>query len=387
MIRSIRLSLRFIVPLALVMLAAAYVAVPVVDSFALRWFMRDLDTRAQLFGSTLEEPLAQAVGSKAWERVDAVLNRASRDERVYGMALCGPDNKVLRRTNSLPSSVDCDLIRNVQPGRGYSLGRGKGRLHITAVPVPAVGAGATLMIVHDMSFIDQRSEDTRLGVLLLFTGLGIVLALITLLIAHMSWRGWVAGVRAMLQGDGVIRPFSQPRPELQPLVGDLRTMLRDLRNERRSHDVGAITWTPAALRSLLNDRLRGDEIIVVSNREPYIHVRGVNSTEVQRPASGLVTAVEPVMRACSGNVDSAWQRFGRSRERRQERSSAGAARESFIHAASHLADARTGKRLLLRLRERRIVAAMPYRACTPGFSRRRLGSIPSSQRTLCRRRS
>ena len=300
MIRSIRLSLRFIVPLALVMLAAAYVAVPVVDSFALRWFMRDLDTRAQLLGSTLEEPLAQAVTDKAWDRVDAVLNRASRDERLYGMALCGPDNKLLRRTNSRPFSVDCDLIRNVAPGLGYSLGRGKGRLHITAVPVPAVGAGAMLMIVHDMSFVDQRSEDTRLGVVLLFTGLGIVLALITLLIAHMSWRGWVAGVRAMLQGDGVIRPFSQPRPELQPLVGDLRTMLRDLRNERRSHDVGTITWTPAALRSLLNDRLRGDEIIVVSNREPYIHVRGVNSTEVQRPASGLVTAVEPVMRACSG---------------------------------------------------------------------------------------
>ena len=88
MIRSIRLSLRFIIPLALVMLAAAYLAVPVVDSFALRWFMRDLDTRAQLLGSTLEEPLAQAVTDKAWERVDAVLNRASRDERLYGMALC-----------------------------------------------------------------------------------------------------------------------------------------------------------------------------------------------------------------------------------------------------------------------------------------------------------
>ena len=117
----------------------------------------------------MEEPLAQAVTDKAWERVDAVLDRASRDERLYGMALWVPDNKVLRRTNSLPSAVDCDLIRNAAPGRGYSLGRGKGRLHITAVPVPAVGA--TLMIVHDMSFVDQRSEDTRLGVVLLFTRL------------------------------------------------------------------------------------------------------------------------------------------------------------------------------------------------------------------------
>ena len=36
------------------------------------------------------------------------------------------------------------------------------------------------------------------------------------------------------------------------------------------------------------------------NREPYIHVKSARGVDVQRPASGLVTAVEPVMRACSG---------------------------------------------------------------------------------------
>jgi trehalose-6-phosphate synthase len=41
-------------------------------------------------------------------------------------------------------------------------------------------------------------------------------------------------------------------------------------------------------------------VIVVSNREPYIHQRRGERIEVQRPASGLVTALEPIMRACSG---------------------------------------------------------------------------------------
>ena len=38
---------------------------------------------------------------------------------------------------------------------------------------------------------------------------------------------------------------------------------------------------------------------MVSNREPYIHVKR-KEVQVQRPASGVVTALEPVMRACSG---------------------------------------------------------------------------------------
>jgi trehalose-6-phosphate synthase len=41
-------------------------------------------------------------------------------------------------------------------------------------------------------------------------------------------------------------------------------------------------------------------VIVVSNREPYIHVWQNGSIVIRRPASGLVTAVEPIMRACSG---------------------------------------------------------------------------------------
>jgi trehalose 6-phosphate synthase len=74
--------------------------------------------------------------------------------------------------------------------------------------------------------------------------------------------------------------------------------------------------TAAQLESSISDSLRGTRLIVVANREPYIHVRKRRSargfwnwvrgrTETEgiewtRPASGLVTALDPVMRACGG---------------------------------------------------------------------------------------
>jgi len=87
---------------------------------------------------------------------------------------------------------------------------------------------------------------------------------------------------------------------LQPLVGDLKTLMRSLDAERRMADDSTITWSPDTLRRLLHKQLTGEKIIVVSNREPYIHSKKNGEIEVHRPASGLVTAVEPVMRACSG---------------------------------------------------------------------------------------
>jgi trehalose 6-phosphate synthase len=105
----------------------------------------------------------------------------------------------------------------------------------------------------------------------------------------------------MLRGEGLFRPFTQPASsELQPLVGDLRALLHTIDVERRFIDDSTITWNPDTLRGLLHKELTGDQVLVVSNREPYIHVQESGRTHVRRPASGLVTAVEPVMRACSG---------------------------------------------------------------------------------------
>jgi len=74
--------------------------------------------------------------------------------------------------------------------------------------------------------------------------------------------------------------------------------------------------TSAELVSALGDRLKQTQLIIVANREPYIHVhqireargfwarlRGKRTTEEigwTRPASGLVTALDPVMRAWGG---------------------------------------------------------------------------------------
>lgn len=59
-------------------------------------------------------------------------------------------------------------------------------------------------------------------------------------------------------------------------------------------------WDAGSLRDLLASTLRGDQIIVASSREPHAHQRLGAGVRVTQPASGLVTAVEPVVSACAG---------------------------------------------------------------------------------------
>jgi trehalose-6-phosphate synthase len=65
-------------------------------------------------------------------------------------------------------------------------------------------------------------------------------------------------------------------------------------------DAGLTGWSAETLRLVLRSELQGAEIIVVSNREPYIHNFAEQGMVVQTPASGLVAALEPVVRTCGG---------------------------------------------------------------------------------------
>jgi trehalose 6-phosphate synthase len=46
--------------------------------------------------------------------------------------------------------------------------------------------------------------------------------------------------------------------------------------------------------------LQGERVVILANREPYVHHKVDDVVRVLHPASGLVSALEPVMRACSG---------------------------------------------------------------------------------------
>ncbi|MDR7491882.1 MAG: hypothetical protein QN122_10595, partial [Armatimonadota bacterium] len=55
-----------------------------------------------------------------------------------------------------------------------------------------------------------------------------------------------------------------------------------------------------AVAHVLRARLPGRQLVVVSNREPYVHRRTPRGLEVERPPGGLVEALDPVMQVLGG---------------------------------------------------------------------------------------
>lgn len=105
--RSVKLSLRFMLPLAILLGLFAYIVVPLMDKLTLRWSVRDLDNRSQLLAATLQVPLREDVLLNDKAHIKKLFDGAIEDERLFALGFCDPSGKLLYKTYTYPQSLGC----------------------------------------------------------------------------------------------------------------------------------------------------------------------------------------------------------------------------------------------------------------------------------------
>jgi trehalose 6-phosphate synthase len=90
--------------------------------------------------------------------------------------------------------------------------------------------------------------------------------------------------------------------EVEQVALSLRVARRTISDEAQARLQKEEIWTEAKLRDLVRAKLGENALFLVSNREPYMHVidEATGSTKCIRPASGVVTAIHPILCACGG---------------------------------------------------------------------------------------
>ena len=97
-----------------------------------------------------------------------------------------------------------------------------------------------------------------------------------------------------------LRLFSPLAREVETMAESLIAARAAAAAEARLREAGENLWTAERLAVHMRNRAGSSKIFVVSNREPYMHVRQGREIVCVVPPSGLVTALEPVLRACDG---------------------------------------------------------------------------------------
>ena len=265
------------------------------------WFEKDLRLRCESAVATAEQNLTANWSSNREKLADS-LRDIARDERIMGAAACSVEGIRLVATDGFPTEITClSVLARMREGGDPQIDKWtttadlpSGRVHLSAVMLRSDGLPLGLvLLVDDLEFVARRERATMAILLATFFALSVGASLLTLLAARVGWFSERAGEAGDASSD------AEPTSEFQPLVRDVRSLVDTLDRERR-REARSGPWDPERLRATLRQHLQGERIVVLANREPYIHENIDGAVQVLHPASGLVTALEPVMRACSG---------------------------------------------------------------------------------------
>jgi len=96
---------------------------------------------------------------------------------------------------------------------------------------------------------------------------------------------------------GFLEPLRREITSIAYAMQEARAIAEE---EARLRTAAEAVWTPDRLKEEIRKILPDKALIVVSNREPYMHIHVGKEIKCIVPASGMVTAVEPVLKACGG---------------------------------------------------------------------------------------
>ena len=276
----------------------------------------ELEKRAEVLAESLQEDLEGLPAARADAELKRLVKRFGNREHLLGIAVYTDTQTPIAITGSLASRLTerpSLVTKSIQAhaGMGQFLRLGDAPVHMYSQPLHMPGSEkGALLIVHDAGYISEMSvkswKEMSFRVLVQMA----LIVAVMLFIFQRSVIRPIARTAAWMREIRTGRTPMTPVPVtemLRPLANEASSFARTLEIARASAQKEAqlrisaeSSWTAARLAVSLHTKLKGSRLFIVANREPYMHMRRGRSVETMIPASGLVTALEPVLRACDG---------------------------------------------------------------------------------------
>jgi len=277
----------------------------------------DLLRQAQVLTERLQDAVEPMLHRVSLGLLPEFIERFASHERLTGVAVHDAQGALVTVSQAIAPAFDAkpDLIPRCRaPERGCGIIVTIGELEAFAYSAPLRRdrpRGEMVTTIHDASAIAASRARLWHAALLQVVPQVLLIVLVTVGVIRATVLGPIAKTARWMKDlrFGRAVPSSDPAEAglLDPISAEAASLARSLASARataeeeaRLREAADSLWTPERLRVGINNRLHGNRLFVVSNREPYEHVRRGRAIDVLVPASGLVTALEPILRACDG---------------------------------------------------------------------------------------
>jgi trehalose-6-phosphate synthase len=275
----------------------------------------DLARRSSLLADALRESVEPAMRRGQTSAVTRLLKKFARPDRhlvvydAFGSPLASAPLSAASLPPAVPEVTEAITGATVVEGVRTLAGR---PVYVHASPLSSddrtIGGLAVFL---DASTLRTMEAGLWQYNAVRFFCLAAGLSVITFLVVRVTITRPVSAIAEWTKTLRVGRPGPPPAlPDTKlfgPLALEVTGLARSLYRARAAAEEeaalrlrGEAIWTEERLKQFLRGHLADERLFVVSNREPLSHVWDGGRIVTQMPASGVVTAMEPVMRASGG---------------------------------------------------------------------------------------
>jgi trehalose 6-phosphate synthase len=281
----------------------------------------ELERRASVIADSLKESIEPLLSRNSPESIKRIVNKFSNRERLIGVSVCDLEGNLLAVSanlelflNESPKALQDSLqeVARLNSEYGEFVDFGGRLVHMYSIPLAADESSIhVLTLFHDRSYITERVG--RIWINSFWRALiqSLLVGLTTLVLIYLSVmtpiKRTTDWIRRLRRGELVEEIDPRHRVLLGPLAGEISKMAKSLglariaaEEEARLRQSSESLWTAERLKEFVKVKFGDRPLFAVSNREPYMHFKKGKEIECIVPASGLVTAIEPVLRACGG---------------------------------------------------------------------------------------
>ena len=314
-----RTTLKLVLPLAVSVVCVSLLYAAYQVRTERRNLRNDLARRAATLAESLQESVEALSGRSNDKNLQRIVERFGQREHLLGVAIYDRFGTALAITPGLPDKFDsrpaaADQAVKLDAGSGEFFDIAGDSFYAYSLPLhhDSDPSGA-LVVIYDTSYIEHRISlslrDSLLTALLqtlLITSLAFILVRWNFTAPLASTARWLRTLRAGASEGTSNLPqgelFDEIHTEAKHLAHALDTARAAAQEEAQLRETQSSVWTAERLRVSLANKLGEKPLFLVSNREPYMHVFQEKNNAIQTivPASGLVTALEPVLQACHG---------------------------------------------------------------------------------------
>jgi len=313
-----RRTLQLILPLAVSVLCVSLLYTIHQIQLERRNLRAEVSRNAAIVAENLAESMESSHAPITSSALSHLLDRYNPRANLTGIAIYDLAGTVVAITPGLPVRFDqrppevAAAANRDRASENYNHA-GSTTLHVYSLPVHLERNTVIVVVVSDASYIQARlmrtlrtSSFTAVVQAFLISLLAFFLVRLNFIAPLASTAHWLRTLRSGVPDtlrtppqDGI---FGQIHSEARHLAHDLNTARAAAQEEAQLRESQSSLWTPDRLRASLLSKLQDNSLFVVSNREPYMHVFQERDRGIQLiiPASGLVTALEPVLVACHG---------------------------------------------------------------------------------------